>query len=154
MKLTTLCYIEKEDKYLMLHRVKKINDANHEKWIGVGGKIEEGETPEECMLREVEEECGLTLVEYRLRGVVSFCSDCWENEYMFVYTADKFTGELIDCDEGELVWVEKSKLNELNLWEGDKLFLKLLIEESDYFSMKLKYEGEKLVESKVEYPVR
>lgn len=154
MKLTTLCYIEKDDKYLMLHRVKKQNDANYDKWIGVGGKIEEGETPEECMIREVMEETGLTLVEYRLRGVVSFVSDCWENEYMFLYTSDNFTGELVDCDEGELVWIEKKRLDELNLWEGDKLFLNLLIKDSDFFSMKLKYEGDKLVESHVTNPVR
>lgn len=152
MKLTTLCYIEKSDAYLMLHRVKKQNDANQNKWIGVGGKLEKGESPEACVIREVKEETGLTLVEYRLRGVISFISDCWEDEYMYLYTANKFTGELTDCDEGELEWIEKKHLPDLNLWEGDRLFLKLLLRDASFFTMKLIYEGEKLVSSSVDYP--
>ena len=105
--LTTLCYIEKDDSYLMLHRTKKENDLNHDKWIGVGGKLEEGETPEECLLREVKEETGLTLTSYRLRGIITFLSDEWGSEYMFLYTADGFTGEMISCNEGELTWVPR-----------------------------------------------
>lgn len=152
---TTLCYIEKDDKYLMLHRVKKENDANHDKWIGVGGKFETGESPEECLLREVKEETGLTLTKYRLRGIVTFVSDEWEGEYMYLYTATEYEGEItelafnIECDEGNLVWVPKSELFNLNLWEGDKIFLKLLDEDNGFFSLKLCYEGEKLVETKL-----
>lgn len=146
MKLTTLCYIEKNNKYLMLHRTKKENDANEGKWIGVGGKFEPEETPEECLLREVKEETGLTLVNYRLRGFVTFVSDKWETEYMFLYTATDYEGEITDCDEGELEWVDKIDVLKLNLWEGDRVFLRLLTEEAGMFSLKLRYEGEKLVE--------
>ena len=154
MKLTTLCYIEKEDKYLMLHRVKKENDCNKDKWIGVGGKFEEGESPEECLLREVYEETGLTLTNYRFRGIVTFVSDEWEGEYMHLFTATEYEGELPenameDCDEGELVWVPKNEIERLNLWEGDKIFLRLLQERETFFSLKLRYEGEKLVESMI-----
>ena len=152
MKLTTLCYIEKDDKYLMLHRVKKENDCNKDKWIGVGGKFEEGESPEECLLREVYEETGLTLTDYKFRGIVTFVSDEWEGEYMHLFTASEYEGELPenamrDCNEGELVWVPKNEIKELNLWEGDKIFLRLLQERETFFSLKLRYEGEKLVES-------
>ena len=152
MKLTTLCYIEKDDKYLMLHRVKKENDCNKDKWIGVGGKFEEGESPEDCLLREVYEETGLTLTNYRFRGIVTFVSDEWEGEYMHLFTASEYEGELPenamrDCVEGELVWVPKRELESLNLWEGDKIFLRLLQEREAFFSLKLRYEGEKLVES-------
>ncbi len=152
MKLTTLCYIEKDDKYLMLHRVKKENDCNKDKWIGVGGKFEEVESPEECLLREVYEETGLTLTSYRFRGIVTFVSDEWEGEYMHLFTATEYEGELPenamrDCNEGELVWVPKCELESLNLWEGDKIFLRLLQERETFFSLKLRYEGEKLVES-------
>ncbi|MBQ6844659.1 MAG: 8-oxo-dGTP diphosphatase [Agathobacter sp.] len=152
MKLTTLCYIEKEDNYLMLHRVKKVNDCNKDKWIGVGGKFEEGESPEECLLREVYEETGLTLTNYRFRGIVTFVSDEWEGEYMHLFTASEYEGELPenamrDCSEGELVWVPKNEIKNLNLWEGDKIFLKLLQERETFFSLKLRYEGENLKES-------
>lgn len=147
MKLTTLCYIEQDDKYLMLHRVKKENDLNHDKWIGVGGKFEPDETPEECLLREVKEETGLTLLEYQARGILTFISNEWETEYIHLYTATAFSGTLMDCDEGELVWVPKAEIENLHLWEGDVLFLKLLAEETEYFSMKLKYEGDTLVET-------
>lgn len=149
MQLTTLCYIEKEDKYLMLHRVKKEVDINKDKWIGVGGKFEEGECPEECLLREVKEETGYTLTDYQFRGIVTFISDSWVNESMHLFTATGFEGEQIVCDEGELVWVKKDKLMELNLWEGDKIFLELLQKEQRFFSLKLVYEGDILVEQKL-----
>lgn len=145
--LTTLCYIEKDNQYLMLHRVKKENDINKDKWIGVGGHFEADESPEECLQREVKEETGLTLTSYKLRGVITFISNEWQTEYMFLYTADEYTGELLECNEGVLEWVDKSKLSELPLWEGDKIFLKLLDTTEDIFSLKLRYEGEKLVES-------
>ena len=150
--LTTLCYIEKDDKYLMLHRVKKEIDCNKDKWIGVGGKFEVGETPEECLLREVKEETGLILTSYRFRGIITFISDEWGVEYMHLFTADAYEGELpeqdmADCDEGELVWVPKREIESLNLWEGDKIFLRLLDEREEFFSLKLRYEGDSLVES-------
>ena len=148
MKLTTLCYIEKDGCFLMLHRTKKEKDANHDKWIGPGGKFQEGETPEECMLREVYEETGLTLESYHLRGIVTFLSDCWEGEYMFLYTSDQFSGEIRVCDEGDLQWVEKEKVMDLSLWEGDRIFLKKLMENEGYFSLKLRYEGERLAEAR------
>lgn len=152
MQLTTLCYIEKDDKYLMLHRIKKENDCNKDKWIGVGGKFEEGESPEECLLREVKEETGLVLTNYCFRGIVTFVSDEWEGEYMHLFTADAYEGELpeqnmIDCSEGRLEWVPKNEIETLNLWEGDKVFLRLLNEREKFFSLKLRYVGEKLVES-------
>lgn len=147
MKLSTLCYIEKENQYLMLHRIIKKNDVNKDKWIGVGGHFEKDESPEECLLREVKEETGLDLTSYRFRGLVTFIAEGWETEYMCLYTADEFTGEMIPCDEGVLEWVDKDKILELNLWEGDKIFLKLLKEESPFFSLKLKYEGNNLVQA-------
>lgn len=146
MRLTTLCYIENNNKYLMLHRTKKEHDFNKDKWIGVGGKFEPDETPEECLLREVREETGLTLLSYRLRGIITFLSDKYETEYMYLYTADKYEGVLADCDEGELVWVEKEKVTDLTLWQGDKKFLDLMQSCDDFFSMKLRYEGDELVE--------
>lgn len=150
MKMTTLCYIEKEGKYLMLHRVKKHHDINAGKWIGVGGHVENGETPEECLLREVKEETGLTLTAYRLRGLVTFLSDVCEPELMCVFTADAFDGELIECDEGELAWVEKSEVLGLPTWEGDRVFLeRLLSGDERFFSIKLRYEGDRLVEKKI-----
>lgn len=150
MKLTTLCYIEKDDSYLMLHRVKKENDENHDKWIGVGGKFEAGESPEECLLREVKEETGLTLTKYSFRGFVTFVSDEWGTEYMHLFTADEYEGTLGECSEGELVWVKKSKIENLKIWEGDKIFLRLLQKNAGFFSLKLRYEGENLVETKLE----
>lgn len=146
--LTTLCYIEKDNKYLMLHRVKKENDLNKDKWIGVGGHFELGESPEECLLREVKEETGLTLTSWKFRGIVTFLSNEWEEaEYMCLYTADGFEGNLIPCNEGALEWVEKAKVTELPIWEGDKIFLQLLKENREFFSLKLRYEGDKLVEA-------
>lgn len=133
----------------MLHRVKKENDANHDKWIGVGGKFEPGEMPEECLLREVQEETGLTLTQYRFRGIVTFISDEWETEYMHLFTADEYNGDLKACDEGKLVWVPKTEIEQLNIWEGDKIFLRLLQENGGFFSLKLRYEGENLIETKL-----
>lgn len=149
MKNTTLCYIEKDDAYLMLHRVKKVNDENHDKWIGVGGKFEAGESPEDCLLREVKEETGLTLTDYRYRGVVTFVSDEWGTEYMHLFTATGFEGEMATCDEGELVWVQKSEIENLKIWEGDKIFFRLLVNSDKFFSLKLQYTGDTLVGSEV-----
>ena len=145
MNFTTLCYIEKENKYLMLHRTSKKKDGNKDKWIGVGGHFEKGESPEECLLREVKEETGLELTSYQFRGIVTFISDERPDEYMCLYTADRYTGDIGNCDEGELVWVEKGKIMDLNIWEGDKIFLKLLTENQPFFSLKLEYKGDKLV---------
>ncbi len=145
--LTTLCYIEKDNCYLMLHRVKKQQDINKDKWIGIGGHFETRESPEDCLLREVKEETGLELLSYRFRGIVTFMTDTYETEYMCLYTAEEFRGELIECSEGTLEWVPKSKLDELNLWEGDYIFLKLLEEREEFFSLKLCYEGDRLVEA-------
>lgn len=144
---TTLCYIEKENSYLMMHRVKKVNDINKDKWVGVGGHFEEGESPEECLLREVREETGLTLTSFRLRGIVTFSTDVYPTEYMFLYTADSYEGEMIECNEGNLEWVKKSDVYDLPIWEGDKLFFRLLEEEVPVFSLKLRYEDDKLVEA-------
>lgn len=144
--LTTLCYIEKDDCYLMLHRIKKENDINKDKWIGIGGHFEDRESPEECLLREVKEETGLTLTSYRFRGIVTFVTETGLFEYMCLYTADGFEGELLDCDEGTLEWVPKSELKELNLWQGDYIFLRLLEEREEFFSLKLVYEGDTLQE--------
>ena len=145
MNFTTLCYIEKENNYLMIHRTSKKKDGNKDKWIGVGGHFEKGESPEECLLREVKEETGLELTSYQFRGIVTFISDEWPDEYMCLYTADRYTGDIGNCDEGELVWVEKEKIMDLNIWEGDKIFLKLLMENQPFFSLKLEYKGDKLV---------
>ncbi len=131
----------------MLHRVKKENDINKDKWIGVGGRFEADESPEECLLREVREETGLELTSWKLRGIVTFRTDSVPTEYMFLYTADGYEGTLTDCDEGVLEWVEKSKIYELPIWEGDKIFFRLLETEADFFSLKLCYEGGKLVEA-------
>ena len=146
MKQTTLCYIEKGGQYLMLHRVKKENDENKDKWIGIGGKFEDRESPEDCVLREVKEETGLTLTEYRYRGLVTFVSDRWETEYMHLFTATGYTGTMLtDCDEGELAWIKKAELLRLTMWEGDRIFLRLLDSGEPFFSLKLCYQGEKLV---------
>lgn len=149
MKLTTLCYIEKDGQYLMLHRTKKKKDINKDKWIGVGGHAFDGESPEMCLLREVKEETGLTLTSYRFRGLVTFISnEVTEPELMCLFTADEFTGELITCQEGDLCWVDKGRVMELPTWEGDVIFLRLLIEEEEqhFFTLRLVYEGSTLVE--------
>lgn len=145
MILSTLCYIEKDDKYLMLHRTKKENDINKDKWLGVGGRFEEGESPEECIIREVKEETGLTLKNYQLRGIVTYVSNKWETEYMYVFTATEFEGALIECDEGDLEWIEKEKIDTLPTWEGDHIFVDKLRKDDGFFSVKFEYEGEKLV---------
>lgn len=142
---TTLCYIEKEDKYLMLHRIKKQNDLNKDKWIGVGGKFEDKESPEDCVLREALEETGLTLNKPEFRGIVTFVSDEYETEYMHLFTSKSFSGSLKECSEGVLEWVNKKDVYSLSLWEGDKLFLRLLDSASPFFSLKLVYKGQKLV---------
>ena len=143
---STLCYIENpQGEYLMLHRIKKKNDLNHDKWVGVGGKFEDGESPEECVVRETREETGLTLTDYQYRGLVTFVSDQWETEYMHVFTATGWTGSQIECNEGVLEWIHKDQLMTLPLWAGDKLFLDLIHDPgTPFFSMKLRYEGERL----------
>lgn len=145
--MTTLCYVEKDDAYLMLHRISKKNDVNKDKWIGIGGHFEEGESPEECLLREAYEETGLTLTDYRFRGIVTFTQENYGTEYMCLYTAQGFTGTLRECDEGELAWVPKKDLQKLRLWAGDLIFLKLLRDEAPFFSLKLTYQGDALVEA-------
>lgn len=146
MRNTTLCHIERDGKYLMLHRVKKENDLNRDKWIGIGGKFEDKESPEQCNLREVFEETGLTLTECKYRGIVTFVSDCCETEFIHIFTATRFTGEIHQCDEGELCWVDKDKLYSLPLWEGDKIFLRLIDDpKQPFFSLRLEYCGEKLI---------
>lgn len=144
---STLCYLERGDEYLMLHRVKKKNDMNRDKWLGIGGKFEDKESPEDCILRECREETGLTLTDYRYRGIVTFVSDRWGAEYMHLFTATGWTGEETVCDEGELRWIKKSELMALPMWEGDAIFLRLLEEGEPFFSLKLRYEGEHLAEA-------
>ena len=175
--LTTLCYIEKDNKYLMLHRTKKKQDVNQDKWIGIGGHFEPGESPEECLLREAKEETGLTLKEWKFRGIVTFTfrtPKLWQAEqndreifhkqgkfvdgnvvqadmeYMCLYTASAYEGELIECNEGELEWIDKEDVYRLPIWEGDKIFFRLFEQRSDFFSLKLDYIGEKLVNAVVD----
>ena len=148
MRNTSLCYIERGDEYLMLHRVKKAVDENAGKWIGVGGRFEEGESPEACMLREVYEETGLRLRAWRCRGVVTFVSEEWGTEYMHLFTADAFDGELQDCEEGVLAWKKKDEvLTSLPIWDGDRIFLRLLDEERPFFLLTLRYRGDTLTEA-------
>ena len=130
----------------MLHRTKKKNDLNKNKWIGVGGKFLENETPEECVIREVKEETGLTLNSCKLRCIVTFISNEWETEYMYVFTSSDFEGDVIECDEGELKWVDKEEVKLLPTWEGDKVFLNRILEDTPFFTAKVQYEGEKLVD--------
>ncbi len=145
-QLTTLCYLQTEDSYLLMHRIVKKNDINHNKWIGVGGHFEAGESPEECLLREVKEETGLTLTKYDFRGIVTFVSDDDPAEYMCLYTAEEWTGDIKECDEGKLEWIKKSDFKNLEHWEGDLIFLKLMEENHPFFSLKLVYKNGKLVE--------
>ena len=147
MILSTLCYIEQNGKYLMLHRTKKKNDTNHEKWIGIGGKFEKDESPEDCLSREVFEETGLTLIDPTFCGIVTFVSDQYETEYMHLFHADRFSGALKDCEEGELAWIEKKELRTKNLWEGDHLFLDYIEEDRSFFSLKLVYQKDRLVKA-------
>lgn len=143
---TTLCYIEKDNSYLLLHRTKKKNDVNKDKWIGVGGKVEKGESVEECLLREVKEEVGLTLLSYEYRAEIIFNSDAYPSERMYLFTSHEFEGELLkNCDEGEPVFIDKKEIYSLPLWEGDKIFLRLLEENHPFFRLELKYAGDKLI---------
>ena len=144
MRTTTLCYLIKNDCYLMLHRVKKKNDANHEKWIGVGGGMLEGETPKQCAIREVWEETGYTMHDPTYRGIVYFHSDIYEDEVMHIFTSLDFSGEEIICNEGDLAWVPIAEVPNLPSWEGDRIFLHLLAKESDFFNLSLYYKGDKL----------
>ena len=156
MDLTTLCYIEKDGKYLMLHRTKKEQDENKGKWIGVGGHFEEHESPEDCMKREILEETGLIAKAFRFRGIVTFCLDGY-TEYMHLFTVEEFSGTLRPCDEGDLAWVEKEKVLSLNLWEGDRIFMKFLEEERPFFSLKLVYHKDELLSAELDgvpYPIK
>ena len=144
---TTLCHLEHDGSYLMLHRIKKENDENHDKWIGIGGKFEPGESPEDCAVREVREETGLTLQTWEYRGIVTFVSDEWGTEYMHLFWSDDFSGEICTCEEGVLEWIDKRELLTKNIWEGDKIFLHLLDERVPFFSLKLTYHGDRLVEA-------
>ena len=152
MKTTTLCYIENCSKYLMLHRVKKVNDENRDKWVGIGGKLEPGESPHDGVRREVTEETGLTLNSVRYRGIITFVSNEYGTEYMHLFTSSDFSGEIKgDCDEGVLEWVDKDSVYTLPIWEGDKIFFRLLECEDRFFSLKLVYHGDTLIDSVVEY---
>lgn len=150
MRNTTLCHIEKDGRYLMLHRIKKENDLNRDKWVGIGGKFEEKESPEQCNAREVFEETGLSLFDAKYRCVVTFVSDVWESELMHVFTAKEFTGSLKECDEGELVWIDKNEIYSLPIWEGDKIFLRLIESENyPFFSLRLEYKGDTLIDAQL-----
>ena len=147
MKNSTLCYIYKDDECLMLHRTKKENDQSHDKWLGIGGKFEDKESPEDCALREIKEETGLTVTDYRYRGIVTFVSDEWETEYMHLFTAEGFTGNIIECDEGDLEWVKKKDVIKLPMWEGDRIFLDLIERDDPFVSLKLVYKGDRLMDA-------
>ena len=142
---SSLCYLLRGDEVLMMHRTRKKNDMNHDKWIAVGGRFEEGESPEDCALREVQEETGLTMVSWSYRGIVTFVNDLYETERMHLFTSDEFTGEMTDCDEGELVWIPRKDLDSLPQWEGDRIFHRLLNEGIPFFSLELEYHGETLL---------
>ena len=144
---TTLCYITRGDQVLMLHRIKKENDINKDKWIGIGGKCLENESPDECLLREAREETGLTLTSWRCRGIITFLNTQYPGEYMYLFTADGFTGEVTQCDEGDLQWVEREFVNSLPSWEGDRIFLDLLWQDAPFFLLTLRYDGDKLLEA-------
>ena len=149
---TTLCYIKKDGAYLMIHRVKKQNDMNKDKWIGVGGKLENGESPFDCAKREIKEETGLTVDKLRYHGIITFVSDLYGTEYMHLFSANEFEGEIdYNCDEGTLEWVKIEDVPLLPIWEGDKIFFELMEKEERFFSLKLCYEGDKLVSHTIEY---
>ena len=149
---TTLCYIEKDGAYLMIHRIKKKNDMNKDKWVGVGGKLEDGETPFDCARREIKEETGVSVTDLNYRGIITFVSDLYGTEYMHLFTATEYEGEIdYDCDEGKLEWVKKEIIPTLPIWEGDKIFFNLMETEERFFSLKLRYEGDRLVEHILEF---
>ena len=145
MIFSSLCYIEKDEKYLMLHRTKKKNDINENKWIGIGGKFEADESPEECIVREVKEETGLTLNSYKLRGIITYISKTWETEYVCLFTSNYFSGKLIECDEGDLKWINKKDVLNLKTWEGDKIFIDKIQKDDKFFTIKFEYDEDKLV---------
>ena len=147
---SSLCYLIRGDEVLMMHRTRKKNDMNHDKWIAVGGRFEEGESPEECALREVKEETGLTMTDPRYRGIVTFINDQYETERMHLFTSETFEGEMTDCDEGELVWLPKAEMNSLPMWEGDRIFHRLLEEGVPFFELELVYSGEKLLSASLD----
>lgn len=147
MHNSTLCYITRGEEVLMLHRVKKKNDINKDKWIGIGGKFEQEESPDECLLREAKEETGLTLTNWRCRGVVTFLNNQCDGEYMYLFTADGFEGQMKECDEGDLQWVSRGFLYSLPMWEGDRIFLDLLWQDAPFFLLTLRYDGDRLVEA-------
>ena len=147
MKSTTLCYITQGDRVLMLHRTKKQGDMNKDKWLGIGGKLEENESPDDCLLREAREETGLRLTAWKCRGIVTFLSDRYEGEYMYLFTSDGFEGQLKECDEGDLQWITREKLDSLPKWEGDRIFLELLWQDAPFFLLTLRYEGETLIDA-------
>ena len=149
--ITTLCYLEKENKYLMLHRTKKENDINKDKWLGVGGKLEKGETPEQCLIREVKEETGLDLIDYVHRSIVIFNYNDDESLDMYLYTSKNFSGEIQECSEGDLKWIDKSEIYKLNLWEGDRIFLELLEKDAPFFHLILNYENDNLLSSELKF---
>ncbi len=149
---TTLCYIEKDGSYLMIHRIKKKNDMNHDKWLGVGGKFEAGESPFDCARREIHEECGISPKNLKYRAVITFVSDLYGTEYMHLFTADGYEGEIdYNCNEGVLEWVKKENVPALPIWEGDKIFFELLEKEERFFSLKLTYEGDRLLSHELEF---
>ena len=149
---TTLCYIEKDGAYLMIHRIKKKNDMNKDKWLGVGGKLEEGESPFDCARREIKEETGLTVGKLRYHGIITFVSDLYGTEYMHLFSATEYEGEIdYDCDEGRLEWVKKEEVPALPIWEGDKIFFKLMESEERFFSLTLRYKGDRLVSHTIEF---
>ena len=149
MMLSSICYIKKDGKYLMLHRTKKENDISKDKWLGIGGKFEEGESPEECIVREVKEETGLILKSYKLKGVITYVSTGYETEYAYIFTSDDFEGNEIECNEGDLHWIEIDKVTNLNIWEGDKIFLERLEGDNPFFSIKYEYDKDRLVNYEV-----
>lgn len=149
---TTLCYIENDGCYLMIHRIKKQNDMNKDKWLGVGGKLEDGESPFDCARREILEETGLTVKKLNYKGIITFVSDLYGTEYMHLFTSNDYTGEVdYECDEGRLEWVKKQDIYSLPIWEGDKIFFELMEKEDRFFSLKLCYHGDKLISHTLEY---
>ena len=145
MRNTTLCYIIKDDSCLMLHRTKKKNDQSHDKWLGIGGKFEDRESPEDCALREIKEVTGMIVTGYKYRGIVTFVSDEWETEYMHLFTVTEFEGDIIECDEGDLEWIKKEDMLKLPMWEGDRIFLGLIASDAPFFSLKLEYIQDRLM---------